>query len=260
MKRPAVELDDQALLGPQQIDHVAAHGGVRYRCRELRGTDQSEQPALGRRARTRRWAALHQRAQIGDAPMPRRSLDRRGDLRVGCETASTALRERVLQFELRHLAGDLDKGPRRRGDRQPVPPPQVRLCHRGHATELEPGPRPCVHAHDRQSDRAIGSLVEHLPDSGAGPTAHHAMSTKMQHGGHRQTERLGPWTADQIHVTVVDVNAPVPEPMADSAASDAGGKHLLAMNEALLTLRDPGDLTISRTPHLFRNPNHRGHR
>jgi hypothetical protein len=43
----AVDLDDQPLVGPEQVDLIALHADVGVRARQSRGLDHGEQPALG---------------------------------------------------------------------------------------------------------------------------------------------------------------------------------------------------------------------
>jgi len=50
VRRPAVRLDEDAVLGPREVDDVGAHAVVDHRFGEARGADQAEHPALERAA------------------------------------------------------------------------------------------------------------------------------------------------------------------------------------------------------------------
>src|SRR3954447_5427447 len=247
----AVELDDQALLGPEGVGLVWAEGVVHLRARQPVGIDELEEPAFHSALRDRLadLSLLLEHALERGGPLASRVPRDQGiEGERACEAADLRLVERVLELLFGYDGSEVEERTCGVGDRDAVVDGDL-VCRQDDLVILDALPPALVTRHgdvDPGSGRAPEApqrrrraMAQHC----AGPTREHGCHPAPMVRDHAMTARIPP----AMH----HVEPPAGPPPVDRANSQAGGEQLGARHNAVLAPRERRNPRIRRSRRVF---------
>ncbi len=252
MEAKAVDLDNQPVCGPAEVDRDPGDHDVRLRLWHGGCADELEEAKfeLGLRPRRRTAKRVERRGQGFQATPPSAPGPERVELRAidafqplgGLEREAEALRTGNL--------GVVEHGPldRRHGD--PIherPVGVVDRARRVAADAARPPPSPPWH-HDIDGARR---RRPELPKRRCGPVAEQRPWPGCEHGGHPTPAQTQPRVADGIHAAMDPMQPSRLRPSADRARAVAEAPELTRRYDAVLLTGQPCESPVIATWRRF---------
>jgi hypothetical protein len=175
------------------------------------------------------------------------------ELRRRQEVAELGLGEHALERALIELGGQIERGPCRRGERDPEPPPDVARIET--ASVVDPYSGAALHAARGHGDvdRAARRRAN-TPDPRDGLVAQERALAAGEDGRDLAPEAGRGTMSDEVHASVQAVEVPPSDPAGDRAASEAAGVELRGRHHAVLARREGGDGRVAPATGGVHNP------
>ena len=229
MKAPAVGLDHDPLLGPEEVDRPAPDPDIDERCRNPVAATEGEEAALEVAPRSVAGAAGSQREST-DLGLPQRPPLEAAGRRRGAGPRSSA------------MAGDRDQAADRQGLRRERARRWTRIPCRAPAAVLRA---------DGYFDRPT-HRPQQIPQRGRGAMAEDRGGTAGEHRGHPPSPLTRARVDRRVDAAMNPVQAPLPA-LAVEIAADAEARlpQLRCGDEPVLTRREARDRRVSAVHGAF---------
>ena len=257
----AVDLDDEPLVRPMQINLQPLDADVGARGWKTRVADQGEHSLLGSRAGERRLAsvvegAAHASRATGGGIAGEDSPE------IGCSGESQdgpLLHGSCELSRLRHAREVKERSGGRR-ERHAAEGGPVAVLQAGGPVYTDPRPAPCVPARHRDVDRVArrrsrvaaalrddpaSAIVDQTPQQRGRAMADHGTGPAGERGRRLTSKGQRQGMPDEVDADVHAVQATLAHAMLDPAAPEAGGQELRPGDHAVLGLCDGGDTQVS---------------
>ncbi len=235
---PAVELHDEVVVRPVQVDLVAGHFDVRLRHRETSASDQRQEFPF-------RLGAGHPPFLADCGSERSNTASREGqellELRVGDEAADLSLVDGVIELVGRGLREVADR-PAGRGQLETVAGTDF-LRRELLPVDLDAAPPVTSGIEESDLDRVAGSCLEDAPDGCRGSMAENSAAVEREDRacGCGQVRLEG---ADRIHASMEPAKPATPQPGVDGVRTDTGIEELTSRDRAVLPPCERHDLLI----------------
>ncbi len=236
MRLPAVDLDDDTLLRPHEVQSRTSPL-LCERTRDAMSGAQPQEAILELRLRRRDVA------QVGAKPRGGAPRQRVADLPLVPPPAELRLAHRSLQPVVIEDMGEVDEGPGDGGDRDAAHCRAV-FWREVHAVVLDAeGPQRAGRRHGGK-----GTIAAQAPEGAGAAVAQRRPRTARQHGGEPRRLLGVRSVPDGVDASMHAVQPAAVQSRSDLASRDTGRKQLRARDEAVLRRRKRRDEPIGSVP------------
>jgi len=242
----AVGLDEQALLGPGEVDLLACDDVVDERARQAAGVAQPEEPDLELAARDLALSEdIDRRGEAGGPGMGGMQIERVLDRGEVEQPEDLRALDRAGEAGGREDRGAVEQRAGDRGDADGAVDGELLGRDRGAATQANAvAYHEAVAGRDRDVDLAISGAPQ-VPVRERARVAEGGACSVGQHGRHPPRLARDRLVTDAEHAAMHAVQQPTAHAMRDRATSEAGVEQLLPAHDAVLASRELSDEDVS---------------